>query len=287
MDQELLRQIITKIVRKLLSNGPVSIADKPFPIGVSNRHVHLSQGDLEILFGKGYTLKEKSELSQPGQFAAVETVMLAGSKGCLEQVRVLGPVRRQTQAEISGSDTFKLGVCAPVRESGKLEGSGEITVIGPKGSIHIKEGLIVAQRHIHMQPADAESYGVVDGQTVQVKAGSERGLTFDNVVVRVSDKFSLEFHIDMDEANSAGVRQGDKTAYLLNPGSPSDIKTDSSPLSAKGKEELVVEPLKLISEETVRQAWKRNAALVINKGVLCTPLARDTIKELGVKVIWK
>lgn len=290
MDQELLKQIIAKIVAKLTANSITSVNPQPFQIGVSNRHIHLEEKHLEILFGQGYMLKPQKELSQPGQYAAKETVMIAGPKGCLEQVRVLGPVRKQTQVEVSKSDTFKLGVSAPIRESGKLECSGEITVIGPKGSIHLNEGLIIAQRHIHMQPSDAASYGVIDGQIVQVKAGGERGLIFDNVVVRVNNNFALEFHIDTDEANGAGIKHGDITAYLLYPQQLStNSKVDRLTYTEEKavKKEVVEEPKKLVTEQTVRDAYNKKAVLAINKGVICTPLARDTIKELGVSVIWK
>jgi len=289
MDQELLKEIITKIVAKIAANSIISVNPQPFQIGVSNRHVHLSEKDLDLLFGQGYKLRTQKELSQPGQYAAKEIVMIAGPKGCIEQVRVLGRIRKQTQVEVSRSDTFKLGVNPPIRESGKLDSSGEITVIGPMGSIHLKEGLIIAQRHIHMQPSDAEAYGVIDGQAVKVKAGGERGLIFDNVVVRVNNNFALEFHIDTDEANGAGIKHGDITAYLLSSQFSASSKVDSSTYTEEKaiKEELVEEPKKLVTEQTVRDAFNKKAVLAINKGIICTPLARDVIKELGVSVIWK
>lgn len=289
MDQELLKQIIAKIVARMTANSITSVNPRPFQIGVSNRHIHLEEEHLGILFGQGYKLTPQKDLSQPGQYAAKEVVIIAGPRGCLEQVRVLGPVRKQTQVEISRSDTFKLGVSAPIRESGKLEGSGGITVIGPKGSVHLKEGLIVAQRHIHMQPSDAEFYGVSDGQTVQVKAGGERGLIFDNIVVRVNNNFALEFHIDTDEANGAGIKHGDITAYLLSSQISENPEADI-PIQAEEKRiktGLMEEPKKLVTEQIVREVFSKKAVLTINKGVICTPLARDTIKELGVDVIWK
>lgn len=286
MEQEILKLIVTKIIQKITAYSITALHPNPFPIGVSNRHIHLSQLDLELLFGQGHNLKCQRDLSQPGQCAAFETVMLAGPKGSIEQVRVLGPVRKQTQIEISRSDTFRLGVKAPTRESGKLKGSGEITVIGPKGSIQLKEGAIIAQRHIHMTPFDAETYGVIDGQSVQVKFTGDRGVIFDNVVVRVSDKFSLEFHIDTDEANGAGIKHGEM-AYLLTSQLSLSTTTCDSVKSDGIQKNSVEEPVGLVTEETVRQAWKKKAVIAINKGVICTPLARDTIKELGVEVIWK
>lgn len=287
MDQELLKSIIIKCLASLNPCSQPMVNPKAFPIGVSNRHVHLSQADLELLFGNGHSLHCQKDLSQPGQCAAAETVILAGPRGCIEQVRVLGPVRKQTQVEISISDTFKLGISAPVRESGNLEGSSKATIIGPKGSITINEGVIIAKRHIHMHPLDADCYGVHDGQIVQVKAGGERGVVFDNVVVRVSDKFSLEFHIDTDEANGAGIKNGEVSAFLLASkftfeGAENIPSRNTIP---KVKEEIRV--LNLITEDVVRQAWKNNSGITANKGAICTPLAKDTLKELGVSIVWQ
>ena len=299
VEMELLSQIISEAVRRIIADSIPALHPNPINIGVSNRHIHLSARDLEHLFGKGYAINCMKDLSQPGQFAAAETVIIAGPKGCIENVRVLGPVRKQTQIEVSQSDTFRLGVKAPVRESGKIEGSGQITVIGPKGSLQLSEGLIVAQRHIHMTPDDAKTYGVTDSQSVQVKVEGARGVIFDNVVVRVSSNFALEFHIDIDEANCAGIKQGDK-AYLMNGKTLIDTNVcENEKCNGKCKEkvtdkftdsavsQITVEPDKLVTEETVRNAWKKNAILSIGKGVICTPLARDVINELGMKVIWK
>lgn len=285
MEQESLRQLVINIIQKLTAYSVTELHPKPFPIGVSNRHIHLSKEDLELLFGQGHSLKCQRELSQPGQCVSFETVMLAGPKGCIEQVKVLGPVRKQTQVELSRGDTYKLGVNAPIRESGNLKGSGGITVIGPMGSIHLKEGAIIAQRHIHMTPLDAEIYGVKDGQKTQVKYAGERGVIFDNVIVRISEKFALEFHIDIDEANSAAIKHGEM-AYLLAPGL-SVLPNICGPVKSGSTQKAVIEePVGLVTEDTVRQAWKKKAVIAINKGVICTPLARDTIKDLGVEVIW-
>jgi len=300
---DLLSQIISETVKRIIAGSKQNLHPDPITIGVSNRHIHLSAQDLELLFGKGHSINCVKDLSQPGQCAAAETVIIAGPKGCIENVRVLGPVRKKTQIEVSRSDTFRLGIEAPVRESGVLEGSGRITVIGPKGSVQLNEGLIVAQRHIHMTPDDAAAYGVADSQSVQVRVGGERGVIFDNVVVRVSSQFSLEYHIDVDEANCAGIKQGDK-AYLINFTALSDnsILSDSGNLTEEAAKNLIrvtpaekgstvsqitEEPAGLVTENTVRDAWKKKAILSIGKGVICTPLARDVINELGMKVIWK
>ncbi len=184
------------------------------PVGVSGRHVHLSQEDLETLFGAGYELTKMKDLSQTGQFAAEEVVTLVGSKGVLQKVRILGPVRGQTQVEISRTDGFALGVKAPVRESGQIDGSAGVTIVGPQGAITTRQGVIIAQRHIHMSPEDAKNFGVKDKDTVDVKVDGERALTFTNVLVRVREDFVLDFHIDMDEANAANLNNKDLVTVL-------------------------------------------------------------------------
>jgi putative phosphotransacetylase len=174
-------------------------------VGISNRHVHLSQEDLDVLFGKGYQLTRLKDLSQPGQFGCKEIVTICGPKGAIEKVRVLGPVRSKTQVEILAGDSFKLGVKAPARLSGDLQGTPGITIIGPKGSVQTKEGLIVAQRHIHMHSNDATEHGVRDGQIVGIELDGVRGGIFHNVAIRVSNGSALEFHVDIEEANAMNL----------------------------------------------------------------------------------
>ncbi|AGL49298.1 propanediol utilization phosphotransacylase [Thermotoga maritima MSB8] len=179
-------------------------------VGVSNRHVHLSREDLETLFGEGYELTPVKELRQPGQYAAKETVTIVGPKGAIENVRVLGPVRKETQVEISRTDAFRLGVRPPVRDSGDLEGTPGIVIIGPNGILVKEKGVIIAKRHIHMHPKDAEYYGVKDKDIVKVIVESgDRRLIFDDVLIRVREDFALEFHVDTDEANAAMLNTGD------------------------------------------------------------------------------
>ncbi|HHT42676.1 MAG TPA: phosphate propanoyltransferase [Firmicutes bacterium] len=178
------------------------------PVGISNRHIHLSQEHLEALFGPGYELTIKKDLSQTGQYAAEETLTIEGPKSALKNVRILGPVRKETQVEISRTDAFSLGLKPPVRDSGHLEDSPGIKLIGPKGTIELDKGVIIAQRHIHMNEADAEAFGVKDKEIVSVRAGGERGLVFDNVLVRVRSDFVLEMHIDTDEANAGMLNNG-------------------------------------------------------------------------------
>lgn len=181
----------------------------PVPVGVSNRHVHLSRNDVDVLFGQGYNLTSYKRLSQPGQFAAQECVTVVGPKGELVRVRVLGPVRHVTQLEILRSDSFFLGIDAPVRESGCLDNSGSALLVGPAGYVYIHSRVISARRHIHMSSQDAEMAGVKNGQTVRVRCDGKRGLIFDEVVIRVGDNFVTEFHIDTEEANAGGLTNGD------------------------------------------------------------------------------
>lgn len=177
--------------------------EKTVMVETSARHVHVTEETLEILFGKGYQLTKKKDLSQPGQFACEERVQVIGPKNSFPAVSILGPTRPADQVEFSASDARSIGVAAPVRESGDIAGSGACKLVGPKGEVELKEGVIVAKRHIHMTPEDAENYGVKDKQVVSVKIDSpERSLVFGDVVVRVSPKFKLAMHIDTDESNA-------------------------------------------------------------------------------------
>lgn len=177
--------------------------EKTVMVETSARHVHVTEETLEILFGKGYQLTKKKDLSQPGQFACEERVQVIGPKNSFPAVSILGPTRPADQVELSASDARSIGVAAPVRESGDIAGSGACKLVGPKGEVELREGVIVAKRHIHMTPEDAENYGVKDKQVVSVKIESpERSLIFGDVVVRVSPKFKLAMHIDTDESNA-------------------------------------------------------------------------------------
>lgn len=177
--------------------------EKTVMVETSARHVHVTEETLEILFGKGYQLTKKKDLSQPGQFACEERVQVIGPKNSFPAVSILGPTRPADQVELSASDARSIGVAAPVRESGDIAGSGACKLVGPKGEVELKEGVIVAKRHIHMTPEDAENYSVKDKQVVSVKIDSpERSLVFGDVVVRVSPKFKLAMHIDTDESNA-------------------------------------------------------------------------------------
>ena len=201
---------IAAIVKKVISGMENAESTGDVPIGVSNRHVHLTREHLDILFGKDYELTKAKDLSQPGQFAANETVTIIGpSLRPIEKVRVLGPLRKASQVEISMTDSYVLKVKPPVRESGNIAGSSPITLVGPKGVVTLSEGCIIANRHIHMSPADAERYGIKDGDTVNVSVlGKGKRTLWHDVQIRVNKDFVLEMHVDTDDANAAGIGNG-------------------------------------------------------------------------------
>jgi len=201
-------ECITRMVIEAIGEKQNSRRGFMVPVGVSARHVHLTPAHVEALFGPGYQLTKKKEL-MGGQYASNELVTIVGLKlRAIENVRILGPVRKQSQVEISATDAIKLGIQVPVRESGNIAGSAPIALVGPKGAIYLKEGCIIAMRHIHMSPADAKAAGVQDGDLVSAKADNERETVFNHVKIRVDDSFTLEMHIDTDEANAAKISTG-------------------------------------------------------------------------------
>ncbi len=210
---------IAELVKKVLANMdgadvPAS-CDGEVPVGVSNRHIHLNKADLETLFGAGYELTPLKDLSQPGQYACKETLTLIGpAMRPIENVRVLGPLRNKSQVEISATDSYVLKVKPPVRESGKTEGSAPVTIIGPKGVVQLKEGCIIANRHIHMSPADGAKFGVQDNDTVTVDVIGKRRTRWYDVQVRVHKDFRLEMHVDTDDANAVGIGNGAKVKIV-------------------------------------------------------------------------
>ncbi len=199
MNEQLLNQISAKVSKAITAASLIQIE-------VSAKHVHLSQAHITELFGEGVSLTPKRDLSQPGQFLCEERVTLIGAKGKIERVAVLGPARGQTQVELSLTDCLTLGVKAPIRISGDVKGSASITVQGPKGSVTVEEGAIVAARHIHLTQKTASELGIADKQIVKVQAMTDRPLTFDDVAVRVSTQFSDRMHVDFDEANAAAIK---------------------------------------------------------------------------------
>jgi len=207
-------EMITQMVLQTIGRMEEKSGGYQVPVGVSARHIHLTQEHVEALFGEGYHLTKKKDL-MGGQYACNETVTIVGLKlRAIENVRVLGPVRKASQLEISATDAMKLGIAAPIRESGNVAGSAPVAVVGPKGVIYLKEGCIIAMRHIHMSPADASAAGVSDGDIVSVKADNERGTIFNQVKIRVSDSFTLEMHIDTDEANASRIKTGDMVTII-------------------------------------------------------------------------
>lgn len=201
MDEELIKEIARR-VKETLKNSNI------IPIEASGRHIHLSKEHVEVLFGKGYELKKKKELSQPGQYQCEERVTLIGPKGVIENVSVLGPERVRTQVEISKTDARQLGIDPPVRDSGDLDGSETIYIATRKAVIEAKESVIVAKRHIHMNSEDALKLKVKDKDIVNVRVKSDRPVIFEDVVIRVSDKYKLSMHIDFDEANASSFENG-------------------------------------------------------------------------------
>ena len=185
------------------------------PVGISNRHIHFSQEHIEALFGAGHTLTKTKDLSQPGQFACEETVTIIGPKGTMPGVRVLGPARKESQVELSATDTFKVGVKPPARDSGKLDGTPGIDIEGPKGRVHMDQGVILAARHIHMTPKDATKYSLKDGDHVRVAVPGTRGGVFEHVLVRINANYALDMHIDTDEGNAFSLVNGQQLDVLL------------------------------------------------------------------------
>ena len=206
---------ITKLVLQAMETTKANRPEFKVPVGISARHIHLTQEHVEKLFGKGYQLTKKKEL-MGGQFASNEQCTIVGLKlRAIENVRILGPVRSASQVEISATDARTLGVKAPTRQSGDTAGSAPIALVGPKGAIYLEEGCIVAARHIHLCPEDAKAAGVKDNDFVTVRMGNERGALLDNVKIRVHESFTTEMHIDTDEANACQVRQDELAAILL------------------------------------------------------------------------
>jgi len=196
-------------------NGEEKVRRFEVNIGVSNRHIHLSQEDLETLFGAGYKLKKMKDLSQPGQYAAEETLDVAGPKGKIERVRILGPVRKESQIEISVSDSIKLGVAPPIRDSGDIENTPGIMLAGPKGTLELKKGVIIARRHLHLDPVTAAEMGLKDKDEITAYLRTERPIRLEGIGVRVNEQYATDLHIDMDEANAALAKNGDKAILIL------------------------------------------------------------------------
>lgn len=214
VDRNELVKVVTKLVVEKLGGEVELDPDRQIKIGVSNHHIHLDRPTMDALFGVGSELHPMKLLGQPGQYASAETVTVTGPRGSLKRLRILGPLRAKTQVEISATDGRTIGINPPVRESGHHEGTPGCKISGPKGEIEIKDGVIVALRHIHMHDDDAKRFGVTNGEIVRVKVPGPRGGIMDNVVVRSSPKYALEMHIDTDEGNAFGLKTGDFVELL-------------------------------------------------------------------------
>ena len=206
MDEKLVKDISGAIKLRM------ERAEKPVPIGVSNRHVHFTEKDFKVLFGGNAEPTLYKQLVQPGFYAANEKVDIEGPKGSFKNIRMIGPCRSYTQIEVSMGDARILGLNPPIRDSGKLENTPGIKIVGPKGTIEIKQGVIVSKRHIHFSPKDAKEFKIKDGEEARVRCGigKDRELIFERVLCRVSDKYALEFHVDIEEANAGELENGEK-----------------------------------------------------------------------------
>ena len=213
-EQEI-RDIVSQVgSRAGLTSGCREPEGREIPVEVSARHVHLTREALDVLFGVGYQLTEKRKLSQPGQYLSQERVKLVTARGQIANVGILGPLRKDIQVELSLTDARTLGVEAPICLSGELEGAADVVIVGPKGVVTAKGSVIIAKAHVHMTPADAENYGVTDGERVSISLGTERAITLNDVVVRVEKNYALAVHIDFDEANAAQVGGGNIVGRL-------------------------------------------------------------------------
>lgn len=286
MDEKLIQSIVAQVLQQL----PMKANTHHIPIAVSARHVHLSKEHVERLFGQGYELSQKSPLSQPGQFAALEQVTLVGPKSSIHGVRVLGPARSLTQVEVSGTDARQLGIDVPLRYSGDIDGSAPITIVGPKGSVTLQQGCIIAAAHIHMSPSDAQQFQVHDGQFVNVRVLSKRPLVFNQVKIRVNERFKLEMHIDTDEGNAA----------LISATCTGEIVSTESAFSNEGAEvamsnkrlleqsepapkSLQVITKRLVTEQDIIEL--KGKELVVPKKTMITALAVDRARAKGIKIV--
>lgn len=278
MTENEIRMLVKKVMEELKNTG-LSV-----PLEVSARHIHLTQQDVDALFGQGYKLKPKRPLSQPGQFLAEERVTLAASGGTITNVAVLGPVREHTQVEISATDARTLGVKAPLRLSGDTSGLSDICVMAGDKWIHARECVMVAKNHIHMTPADAECFGVKNGDVVSVRVSSARPMTFENVPVRVSEKAALAMHIDFDEANACAYEKNMVGTIVT--GYPINVEA-STPMAVKRPENDMVILQGVVCEDEVRRLFlSGNDSVRIRRRAILTPLAKDFLRDHHMKTEW-
>jgi putative phosphotransacetylase len=257
-----------------------------FPVAISARHVHLSKNNFEHLFGLGKTMTRQKDLSQPGQYACEETVEIAGPKGSIKKVRVLGPARNETQVEISVSDSFALGIRPEIRMSGNIEGTPGCTIIGPAGRLTVPKGVIVAARHVHLSEEQAAVYKLKEGDLISVKTPAPREGIIGNIAVRIGKDFDLEVHLDTDEANGNGILCGTilegACMEALPAESPVSVQLGGSQ-AAPGGVTKESSPLDLVTERDVNNAFARGEKTLYctAKGFI-TPAAADRAKEKGI-----
>lgn len=296
------KQQVEEIIFRVLSQyGEGEMQELPleFPVEVSARHVHLTEEAVEQLFGAGAKLTPKRPLSQPGQFLSEERVTLVTSKGRIENVAVLGPARSAIQTELSLTDCRALGLQAPLKMSGDLEGAADVYIFGPKGVVFAKESVIIAQAHIHITPEDADKIGIVNGQKVSVELPGERSMVMDDVICRVSKEAGLAMHIDFDEANgcmlqknalakmrvSTKKKTAAEAAYITEKTKVCDT-VDAE--SEKSNTEITVKEFegKLITEAIARQLVAEKVTKVaMKKGLIITPAAKDVFRQARVKLV--
>ena len=277
MNEQQLQSIVEQVLAKLGQDTPplpLAPAAPPIMIEPSARHLHLSPEAFAALFGPGAKLTQKRALSQPGEFLSEQRVNIVTSKGVMENVAVLGPLRKAVQFELSRTDCRKLGIKAPVNLSGDLRGAADVVLVGPAGVYDAKGSAIVAQNHIHMTPEDAARYGVADGQTVRVRAETARLVTFEQVIVRVSDKFALAMHIDFDEANACGLTQN-SCGILLN----AECRMQNAEISAISTGEKVI-------TESLAKSLCGAGCVTLRKGAIVTPSAQDVFRAAKCDVMF-
>ncbi len=282
MEESKIRWIIEiAVIKELAESGRGYYV----PAAVSARHVHLCAADAETLFGKGYELRKRHAINQPGQYACEEVLTLEGPKGRLD-VRVLGPVRKETQAEISMSDAIRLGIEPVIRMSGDIEGTQGGKLIGPKGGINLIKGVIVSARHLHLSAEEAGLFGLKNGDVVSVRKPGTREVVFGNVAVRAGEGHSLEVHMDTDEANAAGIKSGDILELIKSSGEERN-RINTSPINKEIQviPEPAIETMELITERDIKDMHKagKKAVRLSKKGII-TPLAKDTAKELEIRI---
>lgn len=285
-----LDQIIVDMVKNAVKNA---MTEEAFvEVEASGRHIHLSREAIDALFGKDYQLTKAKELSQPGQFACKERITIEGPKGRMENVVILGPERKATQVEVSSTDAVSLGIKAPVRESGDIDGTPGIKLINNDRELTIDKGLIVAKRHIHVSPDDAERLHVENKEIVQVKIFGDRSLIFDEVVIRVSPKYRTYMHIDFDEANACGFKKGTlakiikKSPAVQAPENKSQIRSFNPTNEVKHETAEFTEiNNKVITENELQRVFLQNVKNIrIPASSIITPLATDYIRRHNLNI---